>query len=142
MKKIILIVCTVFIVVLGLIAGGKAYMHSMKPDLNVNEIIVSTSLDADGKPIDVLGQVTDVDITREMKKAYVSIPVNSRRLESSKVIVTYQGTTVDEQEIEVSKAGYVTYCLENIESLESGLYLMAFYDSKNTVNVYAAVEVE
>lgn len=142
MKKLMLAIAMVAILGVAVYMGMKYFVHSSRPDLNGNEKILSTALDQDGKPTKILGQVTEVTVTKDMEEIYLSIPVNNKSMKDCKVTLNYENQIIEEQKVVVSKAGYVTYHLEHLKDLESGLYQFAFYDSNDEINVYAALTIE
>lgn len=144
MNKKKIIIGLVSILVLGIVTfiGLKWYVHAHRPDLNGNEKIVSMALDEEGKPIDIIGLVPNVDLTKDTGAVYLSIPVNSKKMTECRVTLSLGGIQLEEKIIPVSDARYVTYYFDNLANRESGLYQFAFYDSNNEVNVYAAIEVK
>lgn len=141
MKKLMIAIAFIAVVAVAAIFGAKYYVQSTRPDLNANERIVSTALTQDGEPKDVLGQLPDVKIAKDLGTIYLSIPVNKKSMEKCKAALEGPDQQVEQCELSVSKAGYVTYRLDHMEKLKSGRYAFSFYDSKGELNVYASLEL-
>jgi len=142
MKKLISIIVVTLVLVGGLFLGLKYYAGSTRPALNGNEKIVSTSIDQTGKPMNVLGDVNEVEVTKDQGEVFLSIPVNKKNMKDCRVTLSFDGKVIDDTIIKVSEARYVTYHFEDIKNIESGFYQFAFYDDDGIVNVYAGLKVQ
>lgn len=142
MKKLIIFIVVCIVVCLAIFGGIKVFIQSFRPDLNGNEKIVSLSIDKNGKPLEKLGQITEVNITKDMGAVYLSIPVNNKNMKKSRVTLSLNGNLCEEEIILVSKAGYITYHFNNLVNRENGFYQLAFYDSQDKINLYAAIELK
>lgn len=152
MKKLIISISIVIIImVVGYFAGSYGINEVMKPALNGNEKVVSKSLDKDGKPKDVIGEIPGIDnISKSLDEAYVSVKVNHRSFKKGRVTLEYYkkvGDDVNDKEIiddvniDVSKEGYISYHIDNIKDRENGRYGLAFYDDEGDINVYAGFDI-
>ena len=139
-----LIKAIIGILIIFLVGGGALwyYRDSSRPALNGNEKTISASIDKKGKPTEVLGDVNDIKLSKNQKKAYVSLPVNHRSLKESRVTVSYKDKVIEDKLIEVSDAGYVNYLLDDIENREAGMYLLTFYDENGERCQCAGVTIE
>lgn len=142
MKRTITIISSLLILALAVFAGLKYYMVSRRPDLNGNEKILSEKIDGRGIPQDKFGDVTETSVTRDKSQVYLSVPVNNKKIKKSRVTLEFHDEIQDDREIEVSEGGYVTYPLENLESMEAGFYQFTFYNSQGEIEVYAGVNLE
>lgn len=133
----ILVGVTIAIIIIGV--GSKYMLDSIRPVINSNEKIVSATIDKNGEPKDILGDVKDIEVLRDKGEVYVSVKVNNKRMKKSRVTVDFEQKKIDDTKISVSDAGYVSYHFTKLESMEPGLYQIGFYDDKGEINVYAAL---
>jgi len=142
MKKITIGVIICAVVVAAALGVVKLYLGNSRPELNGNEKIVSTALEADGTPKNVLGDATKITVSRNTGMVYLSIPVNSNNMMTCHVKLAFGDQELEDTKITVSDARYVTYCFDKLESRESGLYQFKFYNSNDELNVYAAITLK
>lgn len=142
MKKIIFGIVICAVAAAAIFGGIKLYLAASRPELNGNEKIVSTALEVDGTPKDVLGDATEITVSRDRGAVYLSIPVNSKDMATCHIKLIFGDQKLDDATISVSEARYATYCFDDLDNRESGLYQFEFYDSQKEINVIAAIELE
>lgn len=136
MKKIIFGVVICAVVAATIFGGIKLYLAASRPELNGN------ALEVDGTPKDVLGDATEITVSRDRGVVYLSIPVNSKDMATCHIKLIFGGQELDDTTISVSEARYATYCFDDLGNRESGLYQFEFYDSQKEINVIAAIKLE
>ncbi len=123
--------------------GMKLYLNMTRPDLNGNEKIASEELTPDGTPLKVLQNTPNsLEICKSMGKVYISMPVNNKKMEQCHIELVKDGQKLEDKVVSISDARYATYCLDNLEEMESGLYDFIFYDSNDNICQYVWFSVE
>lgn len=142
-KQMIIAVISMLIAMTVSIIGMKLYHDSKRPDINGNEMIASGQLTVSGAPEEIEQHVVNgVILKKEQRTIYISVPVNERKMKECHVRLLKDGVVLEDTMIAVSDARFVTYCIQNIEELETGLYSMEFYDMEDLINQYKWFRVE
>lgn len=139
-RQIAIAVITALVVACIGLLGTKLYLTHTRPDLNGNEKFISTELTSNGRPENILfDSGNGFSISKEAEKIYLSLPVNNKKMQECSVKITYNGTEIENTKVSISDARYATYCFDNLQEKEEGLYLFAFYDMKEEINQYVSI---
>lgn len=139
MNKIIKLIIVLVVISILAVIGLKLLRNSMLSELNGNEKIVSTSLDKDGAPKDILGEGDGVETIRNTGDVYMSVKTNKKDIKNVRVVLKFENTVIDDLKIAVSEAGYATYHFKDLSKYKTGLYQVLFYDSTDQMVICHSV---
>lgn len=142
MNKIIKLVVVLIIFSILICGGFWSLRNVMATDLNGNDIKVSKALSEDGEPKEVIKCEDGELVSKNNSNVYVSIKVNKKGIDTLPVTLKFNNEIIDEVEVEVSKAGYLTYEFKDLDKYEEGLYQVCFYDTSNEVARYFGITLE
>lgn len=127
MKKILIPIIIVVLLISGM---GAAYKYFNGP--KIVEITLTKSVDEKGRPTEPTNTFTSKDTV------YLSAKGKKLAIKNA-TVVWYKGEVLsknrfkEEENIEISKAGYFTAKLSVPEGLEEGQYGVTIYNAGNTI---------
>ena len=143
-RRQVIIALVAMVIAAGLTFVGMKLIHDAnRPDINGNEMIYSLGTTEDGTLVNIEQHVINgVLLSKESEQAYISVPVNNKKMEQCHVRMLKDGILLDDAMVAVSDARYVTYCVENIKDKETGLYILEFYDMHDDINQIKWFKIE